>query len=38
VLIVSTALNFILQYLPTFGIKELGLDDSLSTSPCSSPE
>jgi MHS family proline/betaine transporter-like MFS transporter len=30
VLIVSTALNFILQYLPTFGIKELGLDDSLS--------
>ena len=30
VLVVSTALNFILQYLPTFGIKELGLDDSLS--------
>ncbi|TLS42936.1 MFS transporter [Streptomyces montanus] len=30
VLIVSTALNFVLQYLPTFGIKELGLDDSLS--------
>ena len=30
VLIVSTALNFILQYLPTFGIEELGLDDSLS--------
>ncbi|MCX4908288.1 MFS transporter [Streptomyces sp. NBC_00878] len=29
-LVVSTALNFILQYLPTFGIKELGLDDSLS--------
>ena len=30
VLVVSTALNFILQYLPTFGIRELGLDDSLS--------
>ncbi|GAA3798852.1 MFS transporter [Streptomyces phyllanthi] len=30
VLIVSTALNFMLQYLPTFGIKELGLDDSLA--------
>ncbi|TPQ20216.1 MFS transporter [Streptomyces sporangiiformans] len=30
VLIVSTALNFVLQYLPTFGIKELGLDESLS--------
>jgi MFS transporter, MHS family, proline/betaine transporter len=29
-LVVSTALNFILQYMPTFGIKELGLDDSLS--------
>ncbi|RZQ62754.1 MFS transporter [Amycolatopsis suaedae] len=29
-LVVSTALNFILQYLPTFGVKELGLDDSLS--------
>lgn len=26
----STALNFILQYLPTFGINELGRDDSLS--------
>jgi MFS transporter, MHS family, proline/betaine transporter len=30
VLVVSTALNFILQYMPTFGIKQLGLDDSLS--------
>lgn len=30
VLVVSTALNFILQYLPTFGIKQLGLDSSLS--------
>jgi MHS family proline/betaine transporter-like MFS transporter len=30
VLVVSTALNFILQYLPTFAIAELGLDDSLS--------
>ncbi|NKX56412.1 MFS transporter [Arthrobacter mobilis] len=30
VLVVSTALNFILQYLPTFGIKQLGLDPSLS--------
>lgn len=30
VLVVSTALNFILQYMPTFAIKELGLDDSLS--------
>ncbi|MGC7096039.1 MFS transporter [Amycolatopsis lurida] len=29
-LVVSTALNFILQYLPTFGVEELGLDDSLS--------
>ncbi|RPE40327.1 peptidase-like protein [Streptomyces sp. Ag109_O5-1] len=29
-LVVSTALNFILQYLPPFGIRELGLDDSLS--------
>lgn len=29
-LVVSTALNFILQYLPTFGIEQLGLDDSLS--------
>ncbi|MFC3998045.1 MFS transporter [Nocardiopsis sediminis] len=30
VLVVSTALNFILQYLPTFGISELGLAPSLS--------
>ncbi|MFI7168041.1 MFS transporter [Rhodococcoides fascians] len=30
VLVVSTALNFILQYLPTFGIKQLGLNNSLS--------
>lgn len=30
VLVVSTALNFILQYLPTFGIKQLGLNSSLS--------
>jgi MHS family proline/betaine transporter-like MFS transporter len=30
VLVVSTALNFILQYLPTFGITQLGIDDSLS--------
>jgi len=30
VLVVSTALNFILQYLPTFGIKQLKLDPSLS--------
>lgn len=30
VLVVSTALNFILQYLPTFAIRQLGLDDSLS--------
>lgn len=30
VLVVSTALNFILQYLPTFGITQLGLDPSLS--------
>ncbi|WP_407288937.1 MFS transporter [Streptomyces sp. BP-8] len=29
-LMVSTALNYTLQYLPTFAIKELGLDDSLS--------
>jgi MHS family proline/betaine transporter-like MFS transporter len=29
-LVISTALNFILQYLPTFGIEELGLNDSLS--------
>jgi MHS family proline/betaine transporter-like MFS transporter len=29
-LVVSTALNFILQYMPTFGIEELGLNDSLS--------
>ncbi|MGI5286158.1 MFS transporter [Nonomuraea polychroma] len=29
-LVISTALNFILQYMPTFGIKELGLNDSLS--------
>ncbi|TJZ56780.1 MFS transporter [Streptomyces piniterrae] len=29
-LVVSTALNYSLQYLPTFGIKELGLDESLS--------
>jgi MHS family proline/betaine transporter-like MFS transporter len=30
VLVVSTALNFILQYLPTFAIKNLKLDPSLS--------
>jgi MHS family proline/betaine transporter-like MFS transporter len=30
VLVVSTALNFILQYLPTFSIKQLRLDPSLS--------
>ncbi|MET8978315.1 MFS transporter [Streptomyces sp. NPDC004539] len=30
VLVVSTAVNFMLQYLPTYGIDELGLDDSLS--------
>ncbi|MGJ5895056.1 MFS transporter [Streptomyces niveiscabiei] len=30
VLVVSTAVNFMLQYLPTYGINELGLDDSLS--------
>ncbi|HST71796.1 MAG TPA: MFS transporter [Kocuria rosea] len=30
VLVVSTALNFILQYLPTFSIKQLGLNPSLS--------
>ena len=30
VLVVSTALNFILQYLPTFGISELGLPPSFS--------
>ncbi|MFG6190735.1 MFS transporter [Nonomuraea sp. JJY05] len=29
-LVISTALNFILQYMPTFGIEELGLNDSLS--------
>jgi MHS family proline/betaine transporter-like MFS transporter len=29
-LVVSTSLNFILQSLPTFAIKTLGLDDSLS--------
>ncbi|UUV32839.1 MFS transporter [Amycolatopsis roodepoortensis] len=29
-LVVSTSLNFILQSLPTFAIKNLGLDDSLS--------
>ncbi len=29
-LVVSTAVNFMLQYLPTYGIDELGLDDSLS--------
>ncbi|WP_405839788.1 MFS transporter [Streptomyces sp. NBC_01518] len=29
-LIVSTALNFMLQYLPTYGIGQLGLDASLS--------
>ncbi|QKV96058.1 MFS transporter [Streptomyces sp. NA02950] len=29
-LMVSTALNYALQYMPTFAIKELGLDDSLS--------
>ncbi|WP_030796519.1 MFS transporter [Streptomyces sp. NRRL S-337] len=29
-LVVSTALNYSLQYMPTFAIKELGLDDSLS--------
>ncbi|AJC60443.1 MFS transporter [Streptomyces sp. 769] len=28
--VVSTGLNYCLQYLPTFGIKELGLDESLS--------
>ncbi|QNP74415.1 MFS transporter [Streptomyces roseirectus] len=30
VLVVSTAVNFMLQYLPAYGIDELGLDDSLS--------
>jgi MHS family proline/betaine transporter-like MFS transporter len=30
VLVVSTALNFILQYLPTFSIRQLKLDPSLS--------
>lgn len=30
IMVVSTALNFILQYLPVFGTQELGLDDSLS--------
>ncbi len=29
-LVVSTALNYTLQYLPTFAIRQLGLDDSLS--------
>ncbi|WP_405637672.1 MFS transporter [Streptomyces sp. NBC_00056] len=29
-MVVSTALNFLLQYLPTFAIKDLGVDDSLS--------
>ncbi|MFJ3958791.1 MFS transporter [Arthrobacter sp. NPDC090010] len=29
-LAISTALNYILQYLPTFGIKELGLEPSAS--------
>ncbi|MBO8196686.1 MFS transporter [Streptomyces oryzae] len=29
-LMVSTALNYALQYMPTFATKELGLDDSLS--------
>jgi len=29
-LVVSTALNFMLQYLPTYGIGQLGLDASLS--------
>ncbi|MGW6159793.1 MFS transporter, partial [Streptomyces sp. NPDC055144] len=29
-MVVSTALNFLLQYMPTFAIKDLGVDDSLS--------
>ncbi|WP_418909019.1 MFS transporter [Glutamicibacter endophyticus] len=29
-LAISTALNFVLQYMPTYGIKQLGLDPSIS--------
>jgi MHS family proline/betaine transporter-like MFS transporter len=29
-MVASTALNFLLQYMPTFAIKDLGVDDSLS--------